>query len=219
MNSAGEAVPVTAERSAVFPVAARPVSSGFLRGYRLWTRCRARLFSLLCSGAFHSFGRKSVIMPPLRVGGETHIAIGKQVFIGPGSWLQVIATDEELSSPVVQIGDGTRIVGSCTITAARSVIIEKNVLMAARVYVSDHIHAHGSRTVPIVEQGIAGIRPVRIREGAWIGQNVVICPGVTIGRNAVIGANSVVRKDVPDFCVAAGAPARVIREVDQTVQK
>jgi len=81
------------------------------------------------------------------------------------------------------------------------------------VYISDHRHEFGDPVVPIADQGITGIRPVRIGDGAWLGQNVVICPGVTIGRNAVVGANSVVRHDVPDFAVVAGAPARLIRMI------
>ena len=67
----------------------------------------------------------------------------------------------------------------------------------------------------MMDQGIASVAPVVIREGAWLGQGVVVCPGVTIGRNAVIGANSVVRHDVPDRCVAAGVPARVIRKIGE----
>ena len=61
-------------------------------------------------------------------------------------------------------------------------------------------------------QGIAGVAGVDIGDGAWLGQNVVVCPGVSIGRGAVIGANSVVKDDVPAFSVAAGAPARVVRD-------
>ena len=61
--------------------------------------------------------------------------------------------------------------------------------------------------------------PVRIGDGTWIGTNVSIMPNVTIGRNCVIGANSVVTSDIPDFNVAAGAPARILRAVDATPGK
>ena len=87
--------------------------------------------------------------------------------------------------------------------------------MARNVYISDHTHAHASREMAIIDQGVAEVSPVRVCEGAWLGQNVVICPGVTVGRNAVVGANSVVRHDVPDFAVAVGAPARIIRTIDR----
>ena len=61
------------------------------------------------------------------------------------------------------------------------------------------------------DQGVDRIAPVRIGRGAWLGENAVIMPGVTVGRGAVIGANAVVREDVPDYSVAVGVPARVIR--------
>lgn len=156
-----------------------------------------------------------MVSPPIRLAGERLIEIGNDVFIGPNSWLQVINYPRSRSGPAITLGDCTSIVGSCTITAVQSVVIEASVLMAGNVYISDHTHEHKSRNIPIKDQGIMGVAPVRVCRGAWLGQNVVICPGVTIGRNAVVGANSVVRADVPDFCVAAGAPARVIRRIDQ----
>ncbi len=187
----------------------------FLQCYRLYGRLRGRLFTALCRGEFHRLGRGSVLFPPVRIGGEKWIAIGRQVFVGPNSWLQVFEPTSGDETPVITIGDKTSIVGSCTITAVERVVIERRVLMAANVYISDHTHAHTSREKAIKDQGVAKVSPVRICEGAWLGQNVVICPGVTVGRNAVVGANSVVRNDVPDFCVAAGAPAKVIRQIDE----
>jgi acetyltransferase-like isoleucine patch superfamily enzyme len=187
----------------------------FLGAYRFWNRFRGKAFAFLCRGAFHRFGPRSVLLPPIRLGGERFIAIGEQVFVGPGSWLQVMAPGSLNQAPVITIGDETSITGFCTVTAIQSVVIEPSVLMARYVYISDHAHAHGSRERAIKDQGCASVSPVRICEGAWLGQGVVVCPGVTIGRNAVVGANSVVRHDVPDFCVAAGVPAKIIRRVDQ----
>jgi acetyltransferase-like isoleucine patch superfamily enzyme len=183
----------------------------FLPCYRLWLRFCARFFSLLSRGAFHDFGAKSLLSPPIRIAGEEHISIGREVFIGPHCWLQVIDSDHPQTSPIIRIGDQSAFSGFCTITAVKSVIIEAKVLIARYVHISDHSHAFTSSDLAIKDQGISKVLPVRISEGAWIGQGAVICPGVTIGRNAVIGANSVVRSDVPDFCVAVGAPAKVIR--------
>jgi len=72
-----------------------------------------------------------------------------------------------------------------------------------------HAFEDGSRAV--LDQGITRVAPVEIADGAWLGENVVVGPGVRIGRGAVIGANAVVLEDVPDFAVAVGAPARVVR--------
>ena len=83
------------------------------------------------------------------------------------------------------------------------------------MYIADHTHAYEDAGVPVLAQGITGIAPVEIGDGAWLGQNVVITPGVRVGRGAVVGANSVVRDDVPDFAVAVGAPARVVRRLER----
>lgn len=120
----------------------------------------------------------------------------------------------ERSAPAIRIGDRVSISGYCTITAISSVIVEESVLMARYVYISDHSHSVRDPDRPILAQGVTPPEPVLIKSGAWLGQSVVVCPGVTIGRNAVIGANSVVRHDVPDYCVAAGVPARLIRKTD-----
>lgn len=182
-----------------------------LAGYRTLKRLRDRVFTWTCGGAFHGVGKGSLLELPIRLAGEAHIEIGADVFIGSHSWLQVLSSGEPRQAPVIAIGDGSSIAGCCTVTAMQSVVIEPRVLMARNVYISDHIHAHESGEVAILDQGIARVAPVRICEGAWLGQGVVICPGVTVGKNAVVGANSVVRDDIPDHCVAAGAPAKVIR--------
>lgn len=184
---------------------------GFLAVYWQWERAKGKLFTTLARGDFAYMGRRSTVQPPVRLVGAQHIGIGGRVYIGPNSWLEVIDVGRLREKPAIQIADGVHIAGFCTITAARQVVIEPNALIARYTYISDHTHAHTSIHQPIRYQGIAKISPVRICEGAWLGQNVVICPGVTVGRNAVVGANSVVRDDVPDFCIAVGAPARVVR--------
>jgi|SoiMethySBSTD1v2_1073268.scaffolds.fasta_scaffold124337_2 acetyltransferase-like isoleucine patch superfamily enzyme len=195
------------------------MSIHLVAGYRRWTRLRDRIFTWACRGSFGRLGKGSLLELPIRLWGEAHIEIGSDVFLGSHCWLQVVSADEPASGIVISIGDRTSISGFCTVTAARSVVIESGVLMARYVYISDHTHSHDSPDRPIKDQGITGVAPVRVREGAWLGQGVVVCPGVTIGRNAVVGANSVVRDDVPDFCVAVGAPARVIRKTDPNLRQ
>ncbi len=184
---------------------------GFVSFYNAWSRVRAKAFTTLCRGDFARLGARSTLELPIRLRGARHIEIGSRVVLGPNSWLEVIDAPSRPAGPVIRLGDGVSVTGFCTITASLSVTIEPHVLIARYAYISDHSHAYASCDRPIKHQGLAKIAPVRICEGAWLGQNVVVCPGVTIGRNAVIGANSVVRDDVPDFCVAVGAPARVIR--------
>jgi acetyltransferase-like isoleucine patch superfamily enzyme len=179
--------------------------------YRLQRRARDKLFSLLVGGAFAEYGKRSVLQLPIRLEGEQRIAVGNDVFVGAGSWLQVLAGDGG-DSPAIEIGDGTSIAGSCVLSAARSIRLGDRVLLARNVYVADHRHAFEHSDRAVLDQGIEQVAPVSIGSGAWLGQNVVVGPGVRIGRGAVIGANSVVLDDVPDRSVAVGAPARVVRE-------
>jgi len=154
-------------------------------------------------------------MYPLRLSGERRIAIGERVCVGSGCWLQALQ-DGENHSTSLTIGSGTQIAGGCVVSAVRSVHLESDVLLARNVYISDHIHCYSRPDLPIHCQGVTKIKPVLIKHGAWLGQNVVVCPGVTIGVNCVIGANAVVTHDIPDFSVAVGCPAAVIKNTLST---
>lgn len=188
----------------------RNLKGGFLNFYKFSAKLREMIFSLMISGGFARFGRKSIIIPPVRIEGEQRIEIGSYVYISRGSWIQTLPDGEDSSSALV-IGDCTSIAGPCVLSAIRSIILEEHVLLASNIYISDHRHRYDQAGIPVKMQGVARIEPVLIKKGAWIGSNAVICPGVTIGEGAVVGANSVVNRDVPDFSVAAGAPARVIK--------
>ena len=185
-----------------------------ISAYRGGTRARSKLFSLSAGRGFASFGARSTIELPVRLVGEARISIGDDVFVGAGCWLQAIADGAGTIGEVV-IGDGTNIAGGCVVSAARMIRVGERVLIARNVYISDHAHAFGDPNRAILAQGISQIGGVEIADGAWIGQNVVVCPGVRIGRGAVVGANAVVRQDVPDYTVAAGVPARLIRRTDR----
>jgi acetyltransferase-like isoleucine patch superfamily enzyme len=191
----------------------RSVGRAALSAYRLAQRAYGKSFSLLAGGAFASFGRRSVLQPPIRLAGEGSISIGDDVWIGPGSWLQSIGESDGVT---ITIGDGTSIAGNVVLSAASSVRIGRKVLFARGAYVSDHIHRYDDTSRAVLEQGLARVEPVEIGDGAWIGENVVVCPGVRIGTGAVIGANAVVTEDVPDHTLAVGAPARVIRRFGET---
>jgi lipopolysaccharide O-acetyltransferase len=189
----------------------RLVGRAFLALVWIVRRGWRRTFSLLAAGGFAAWGRGSVVEPPVRLEGNRRIAVGADVFIGPGCCLQ--ALDEGGDGVAIEIGDGTNIAGRCVISAVTHVRLGRSVLLARNVYIADHAHAYEDVGRPVLDQGVTDVRPVEIGDGAWLGQNVVICPGVSIGRGAVVGANSVVKDDVPDHAVAVGAPARVVREL------
>ncbi|MDW3219313.1 MAG: acyltransferase [Acidimicrobiales bacterium] len=189
-------------------------------GYRLhqaYTRARDKFVSTLVRGAFASFGSHSVLAHPVRLGGVERIRIGSGVYIGAASWLQVVDPEpggEPQPDIVIDIGDNVRMSGMCVISGAARIRIEEGALLARNVYVADHGHAFTADDIAIHEQGISSVEPVRVGAGAWLGQNVVLLPGADIGRGSIIGANSVVRGTVPDRSVAVGAPARVVRSLD-----
>jgi acetyltransferase-like isoleucine patch superfamily enzyme len=186
----------------------RPVGRAFLTGYRGLTRLHRKGFSVLASGAFAEFGSNSVISPPVRIESEERIAVGSGVFVGPGCWLHVEGDGREVA---LELGDGASIGAYSALSAVQSVRIGKRVLTARHIYVSDHSHGFADPTAAVRDQALTQIAPVEICDGAWLGEAVVVLPGVRIGRGAVIGANSVVTTDVPDGGVAVGAPARVVR--------
>ena len=103
------------------------------------------------------------------------------------------------------VGVGSVVIGPC--------VIEDDVLLAQQVIVSALNHNFEDVTRPIRVQHV-NTKPVRICDGAWIGAHAIILPGVTVGRNSVVAAGSVVTRDVPDFSVVVGNPARVVRQHD-----
>lgn len=188
---------------------------GALTAYGWWTRGRDKAFSVAVGRGFSAFGARSVIQLPLRTAGAQRIAIGADVFVGAGSWLQAIGPEHE-RRPALVIGDGTSMSGSCVLSAVQSVVLGRRVLLARNVYIADHMHGYDDPDTAVADQPVTRVAPVLVCDGAWLGQNVVVGPGVTIGRGAVVGANSVVLSDIPDHSVAVGAPARVVRTFAQT---
>jgi lipopolysaccharide O-acetyltransferase len=189
------------------------------KGMDFCSRIRTRLFTLLLSSQFGQLGAGSRISPPFRFGGLRGISLGQNVMIHRDCWIHVLGGHGDDSLPKILIKSGAGIGMGATISAVRRVEIGEYVLLARNVYISDHAHAFENIAVPIVQQGVDHIAPVVIGEHTWLGQNVVVLPGVTIGKHCVIGANAVVNSAIPDYCVAVGAPARVVRQFDPTSRK
>jgi acetyltransferase-like isoleucine patch superfamily enzyme len=179
-------------------------------GYNLAKGLRDVVGTALLRPSFAACGRHSYIAFPVRIVGRAdHIRIGSRVLVGPDSLIWV---GEDGS---VALGDDCRITSGIHLSAADRITLCRSVLIARNVSIIDNQHRSDDATVPIMDQGLARIAPVEIREGAWLGSNSVILPGVTVGRNAVVGANAVVVDDVPDGATVVGAPARVIgRRID-----
>lgn len=102
----------------------------------------------------------------------------------------------------------------CEIVSARRVVIGEDVMLGPGCYVASHNHGYASTGTPIRRQPLEAAGEVVIGAGSWLGAYVVMAGNVTIGRNCVVGANSVVTRDIPDFCIAVGAPARIVKRWD-----
>ena len=164
---------------------------------------------------FGAFGAGSVIcFPATALVNERYIRIGRGTMIGPHVSLSagMVPGQECVTDPVVRIGDRCLIGRGSGIVGHLSIEIGDDVWTGHHVYITDQNHGYEDLDRPISVQ-LAPEKPVRIGDGSWLGHGTVVLPGATIGRHVVIGANSVVRGEIPDLCVAAGNPARVIRSL------
>ncbi len=168
---------------------------------------------VLYSWRFYSWGKRSVITEPDLLYNVNKISIGNYVEIRKGARLEVVGSKKE-QTPMIEIGDGTSIHLYFHCGAASSVKIGKNVLIAGRVFITDHDHEYGNLDLLYNESGL-NTKPVIIEDEVWIGEGAVILKGVTVGKRSVIGANAVVTKNVPPYTVVGGVPARVIRKIDK----
>lgn len=158
-------------------------------------------------------GMNSDIHRPAYVVGGGAIALGAQVTIWHDARLE--AFNEQAGQVRIYIGDCTTIQPYVHIGAADRVRIGRGVLMASSVYISDHDHDWSDPDDPVIMNARVLAAPVEIGDFVWLGERVIVLRGVTIGAHSVIGAGSVVTRDVPPYTIAVGAPARVIRRYDR----
>lgn len=135
----------------------------------------------------------------------SNITIGDGCMFGIGCYLVA-----QPPTGRITIGKNASINDNCYITSCFRIEIGDNVSIAEHVSIRDYDHEFKDTTIPINKQGMYGA-PVSIGDDVWIGRGVMITSGVTVGKGCVIGANAVVTKDIPDWSVAVGIPARVIR--------
>lgn len=167
---------------------------------------------LYYKSCFAKFSFSSRIISPLHLQGMENIKIGNRAIIQYKSWLAALPLTGEVKCSL-EIGNGTVIGHFNHIYATKSIIIEDNVLTADKVYISDNFHDYEDVNIPIIKQPIIQNGEVIIGEGSWLGENVCVL-GAKIGKHCVIGANSVVTRDIPDYSVAVGAPAKVVKQYD-----
>lgn len=141
----------------------------------------------LCRKKFEHFGENADFRAGAYAVMCSNISIGKNVVVRPGTML--FADDFE------------------------KIVIEDNVMMGAGVHFYVNNHKFNRIDIPIINQGYYPSEGIVIKNGAWLGANSIILPGITIGKNSVIGAGSIVTKSIPDYCIAVGNPAKVIKRI------
>lgn len=161
--------------------------------------------------------RIRLIRRPTYIRGRKYMTVGDGFTTGVGLRIDAFPEDGNIC---LKIGHNVEVNDQVHIAAIKSVIIGNNVLIASKVFISDHNHGfygfdgrHDHPDTIPKERGLS-YAPVEIEDNVWIGEFVSVLPGVTIGKGSIIGTMSVVVRDVPPYCIAVGAPAKVIKEYD-----
>ncbi len=162
---------------------------------------------------FGAFGPGScLVYPQGTIFNEDHIHIGRDTIIGPYASISAGMAEGQtlLSDPVVRIGDRCLIGRGSHIVGHWNIDIGDDIQTGPYVYITDQNHSYVDPEEPIGRQ-VPVEAAVRIGSGSWLGANVVVLPGASIGEHVVVAAGAVVRGEIPDRCVVAGIPARIVR--------
>jgi acetyltransferase-like isoleucine patch superfamily enzyme len=176
----------------------------YQRGRLPWNRARVD-WHLMRRGAFARWPLHGEVLEMLD---EGRLQIGAGTLLEPDVWLTSPAPGR------IAIGEGTFLNIGVMVAAVELVEIGSHCMLANGCMVTDANHRFDDPDKPITWQGFSSKGPTRIKDNVWLGANVVVTSGVTIGERCVIGANSVVTGDIPPFSIAAGAPAKVLRAVE-----
>lgn len=160
---------------------------------------------------FGKYGENIKFANPMMIVNPKHIYIGDNVVIRSGIRLEcIVKWKSRKYNPSLKIGKNVIIEQNCHISCASSIEIKDNVLISSYAFITDLNHEYSQINEPIMKQGLI-VKKTLIQENSFIGTGAKIMAGVTIGKHCIIGANSVVTKDIPDYSVVAGAPAKIIK--------
>jgi acetyltransferase-like isoleucine patch superfamily enzyme len=162
---------------------------------------------------FGSYGKDVYIESGVVINRPRYVHVGDHVRIKRNTSINLHPKDKKSKEILLFIGDNVIISESCFISACNRIVIEENVGISPNVMIIDSSRKPGPIDRPSKEQDLE-IGFVHIGADSWIAYNACIMPNVTIGKHCIIGALSVVNKDIPPFSVAVGTPARVIKQYD-----
>jgi acetyltransferase-like isoleucine patch superfamily enzyme len=173
---------------------------------------RSRIMHPYWRRRFDSFGARSILHKPTWLHGLHHAAVGDDTLILEGATITVDPLGWKHPAPVLRIGDRVGIRPYCVVSAAESIVIEDDVILGSFTTVIDSDHTFSLGRPNVMHNPLA-TAPVRIGRGTWLAERVAVLRGADVGRCCIIGANSVVRGEIPDYSIAVGSPARVVGTV------
>ncbi len=183
-------------------------------GYKKYNELFVKHYLSNTKFMFFHFGNNSRLGSGFEVDYPQGISIGENVTILKDACF-IIPFANLKDRPLIAIGDGCEFGRRLVISATNKIFIGKNCILASNIHITDHNHEYRKIGIPIMQQGVTSFsNEVNIGDGTWIANNCVIVGNVNIGKGCSIGANSVVNSDIPDYCVAVGSPARVVKAFD-----
>jgi acetyltransferase-like isoleucine patch superfamily enzyme len=178
----------------------------------------SKIYTFLIKNSFQSFGKNSIIKPFLNLSQAKYISVGKNVNIG-NSCRITISTDfcglpiKSKTKTKIKIGNNVDIGDHTFISANNNIQIGNHVIMAPFVFITDHEHGFTNITKNLHQQPLTENGFVKIKDNVFLGTKCSILKNVTIGNHSVVGANSVVTKNIPPFSIVAGNPAKIIKKL------
>jgi acetyltransferase-like isoleucine patch superfamily enzyme len=162
---------------------------------------------------FGAYGKDVYIEPGVVINRPRFVHVGDHVRIKRNSSINLHPKDKKSKECLLFIGDDVIISESCFISACNRIIIEENVGISPNVMIIDNSRKLGDVSRPSKEQDLK-IGYVTIGADSWIAYGACILPNVTIGKHCIIGALSVVNRDIPAYSLAVGSPAKVVKRFD-----
>ena len=165
------------------------------------------------------YGKNSCILKPMLIKGKKSINIGDNVLIREGARIEAISNwNDEMLSPTIMIGSGTCIEERFHLVCANRVIIGNDCTISCDVMISDNEHKTEEIGKSVLEQALS-VADIIIDDECFIGAGAKILAGTHIGRHSIIGANSVVKNDIPAYSIAVGIPAKVVKQYNFELQQ
>ncbi|MFT4093287.1 MAG: acyltransferase [Niabella sp.] len=155
-------------------------------------------------------GKNVFIARPIKITPQ-FLFVDNNVYIAKNCRLEGVAIYEgQVYNPSIRLGENVSIQQSLHLTCASSIVLEKDVAIAANVTITDIEHPYIDISIPIEKQHLS-TNPVLIKSESKVYNNAVILPGTIIGKHSVVGANSILSGVFPDYCVIVGAPAYIVK--------